>query len=235
MIINEMDITCIVWIVLYGIASEIGEKYTVQPVLLGVYVLGLIVFLNKRGKLGCYGVAFPKKVPGIYATCILALFSVIAMNCIISDKAGLMPELERACIVMLFSVFVEELFFRGYLLRKFNSGYGEKCRWKGIVISGVVFSFMHLVNLKNGADFVYTLFQMFCSFELAICLGIVAQIYDSILVGAVIHYLINLSSIGVYEVTKERYCMYVLLLMLCVIYTCFMYRQKYNEGEKKRL
>lgn len=86
----------------------------------------------------------------------------------------------------------EELFFRGWLLKIL----GRRRPLTGILLSALAFGLFHGVNLLRGAELGYTLMQMLCGIAVGVCFAAVAVRTGSLLIGILVHFLINITAPG---------------------------------------
>jgi len=93
-------------------------------------------------------------------------------------------------LTMISASIVEEVVFRGVIL-DILSRYNWKMR---VFISGFAFSIFHLVNLLGGKRWTYVVIQVLLSFVIGICFAVIAIQTRSILVGVIVHIMINLSA-----------------------------------------
>jgi membrane protease YdiL (CAAX protease family) len=91
---------------------------------------------------------------------------------------------------LLFSIAgaLEEVAFRGIVLTVFLNKYSER---KSIVFSSLGFSLMHLLNLTNGADFMWVMGQVIWAFIIGLFYGYVFVRTRSLLPPMIVHYLGN--------------------------------------------
>jgi len=99
------------------------------------------------------------------------------------DLSGDIPSL----LISIPSAF-EEVAFRGIALTVFLSKYSER---KSIIFSSLGFGLMHLLNLTNGADLVWTLGQVVWAFTIGLFYGYVFVRTRSLLPPMIVHYLGN--------------------------------------------
>lgn len=127
---------------------------------------------------------------------------------------------------LLFSIAgaLEEVAFRGIVLTVFLNKYSEH---KSIVFSSLGFGLMHLLNLINGADFIWVLGQVTWAFIIGLFYGYVFVRTRSLLPSMIVHYLGNafISSLTGYIQTRasiEVQALYGILFSFGVIPTTLM-------------
>lgn len=220
---------CIIWLALYGAIYEIVSDNTVKNIALVIYMFALLYFLYKRGMLKGYRVAMPRipKMSRGSVASLAVLGGVILMNLLFSLSLDDYKFSLSICLGMLDTVFMEEVFFRGYLLSTFIYDCGNP--GKSIIKSGVLFGLLHIVNLFHGEELVYTAFQMLCAVAVGVLLGILAITFDSILPGVALHWLINVSAMWVKALNVREYSIYLVILGIGVV-LCL---KKYNGGDSR--
>jgi membrane protease YdiL (CAAX protease family) len=103
------------------------------------------------------------------------------------DLSGDLPPGSTSLLVSFPSIF-EEVVFRGIVLTVFLNKYSE---FKSIIFSSLGFGLMHLLNLMNGADFVWVMGQVVWAFILGLFYGYVFVRTRSLLPSMIVHYLGN--------------------------------------------
>ncbi|NJD60969.1 MAG: CPBP family intramembrane metalloprotease [Anaerolineae bacterium] len=99
------------------------------------------------------------------------------------DLSGDIPSL-----LLSFPSSFEEVTFRGIVLTVFLSKYSER---QAIIFSSLGFGLMHLLNLTNGADFVWVMGQIVWAFILGLFYGYMFVRARSLLPPMIVHYLGN--------------------------------------------
>lgn len=219
----------VIWIVIYGITYSFSEKFSelfgeshiliIFPIIL--YIVVLYMFLKKRKRLSVYGLSFPKYCRKKDIGWLMPLLIFPFANMYLQGTKTMLHNSLIMLLPMLFTVFLEELLFRGYLLV-----YLEKCgidnKWIGMIISSVLFGMFHIVNIFQGADILYTMIQMLCAFGIGLCLCVLVSQYKSIFPGTIVHYLINITS---FDMEKSNYHVLLFFFILSVIhifYACLL-------------
>lgn len=183
----------IFWATLYGLAYlldtfskplyPIGQALPLATVL----YTGILIFWLIRTKRACLlGLVLPSNLQGkallsILPLCLLPLCNLLAVE-------ALQISLSFVLLMLCVSI-VEELFFRGTLLRFFS----KQGPLVGIILSSIFFALFHGVNLLHGANPVYTVLQIACAFAVGTCYGAVMTKYHSILPCIAAHFLTNLT------------------------------------------
>lgn len=105
----------------------------------------------------------------------------------IIDISGDLPPGSLSLLISFPSAF-EEAAFRGIVLTVFLNKYSEH---KSIVFSSLGFGLMHVLNLANGADFIWVMGQVVWAFILGLFYGYVFVKTRSLLPSMIVHYLGN--------------------------------------------
>lgn len=214
------------WLILYSIIFGIDINRNAKLILLILYILALLVTLYKKGTLFFYRVTMPQKISDGFVALLCAL-SVVVINSLSTTSGNYKKEWQIYGITLC-TVFMEEFFFRGYLLREICQNFKIKSEMKCIIWSGALFALAHMVNLFTGADIVYMVFQMLCAFGMAIILGIVTIATNSILPGMLIHYLINISALRIQKMNVWQQGAELLAITIGAV----IYLKKYSGGNK---
>lgn len=214
------------WLVLYSIIFAVDINRNAKLILLILYIFVLLVTLYKKETLLFYRVAVPQKISGGLVA-LLCTLSVVGMNSL-STTSGNDKNEWQIYGIMLCMVFMEEFFFRGYLLREICLNFKIKSDMKCIIWSGALFALAHIVNLYTGADAADTALQMLSAFGMAIILGIVTIATNSILPGVLIHYLINISALGIKKMNVWQQGAELLAITIGTA----IYLKKYSGGNK---
>jgi membrane protease YdiL (CAAX protease family) len=224
----------VIWIIIYGIiysfsekiSKSFGESHILTVFAIMLYIAILYIFLRKQKRLSVYGLCFPKywRKKDIGWLMPLLTFSLVNIYLQVNNQTMLQNSWIMF-ILMLFTVFLEELLFRGYLLVYLFEKCGIDNKWIGMIISSVLFGMFHIVNLFQGADILYTMIQMLCACGIGLCLCVLVSKYKSIFPGTIIHYLINITS---FDIGKSNYIVlscFLILSILYIFYACLLNRK----------
>jgi membrane protease YdiL (CAAX protease family) len=215
---------------MYGIIYSFSEKFskllgenhilTVFAIML--YIVVLYIFLKKRKKLSVYGLCIPKYWRKKDVGWLIPLLSFPLANMYLQGNQTMLQNSLIMFLLMLFTVFLEELLFRGYLLVYLFEKCGIDNKWIGMIISSVLFGMFHIVNLFQGADILYTMIQMLCACGTGLCLCVLVKQYKSILPGTIVHYLINITSFDMEKSNYHVLLFFFILSVLHIFYACFL-------------
>lgn len=213
----------VIWIILYGIIYSVSEKcskllgadhfITVFGTML--YLVALYLFLKKRKRLSVYGLCFPECWRKKDIGWLIPLLTFSFANVYLRGNQTMLQSSWVMFLLMLFTVFLEELLFRGYLPVYLFEKCGIKNKTIGMIISSVLFGMFHIVNLFQGADILYTMIQMLCAFGIGLCLCVLVSHYKSVFPGTIIHYLINITS---FDMGKSNYNVLLFLFILSALH-----------------
>lgn len=103
------------------------------------------------------------------------------------NLSGDLPPGSSSLLISIPSAF-EEAAFRGIVLTVFLNKYSEH---KSIVFSSLGFGFMHVLNLANGADFIWVMGQIVWAIAIGLFYGYVFVKTRSLLPPMIVHYLGN--------------------------------------------
>ncbi len=126
---------------------------------------------------------------------------------------------------------VEEIFFRGFLLKFLYKRWGSI----GIICQAIIFALIHFVNLFNGVDIIFVISQVVSAFCVGICFGGVVIKYCSLLPSILAHIAINITgSSGIIIASSAVY--WLIIAMCCivnVVYGAFLiYKHKDKNMER---
>jgi membrane protease YdiL (CAAX protease family) len=223
----------VLWIAIYGIiytfserfSKSFGENHILTVFAIMLYIVALCLFLKKRKKLSVYGLCFPTDWRKKDIGWLIPLFTFSFANMYFQRDQTMLQNSWVMFILVLFTVFLEELLFRGYLLVYLVEKCGIHNKWIGIIVSSVLFGMLHIVNLFQGADTLYTMIQMLCAFGIGLCLCVLVSRYKSILPGVIIHYLINITSFDMEKTSYPALACFFILSVLYIFYACLLNRK----------
>lgn len=223
----------VIWIILYGIIYSVSEKIsksfgenhilTVFAILF--YIVALYVFLKRQKRLSVYGLSFPKIWSKTDIGWLMPFLIFPLANIYLQENKTMLQNSWIMFILMLFTVFLEELLFRGYLFVYLIEKCGIHNKWIGMIVSSVLFGMLHIVNLFQGADFLYTIVQMFCACGIGLCLCVLVSKYNSIFPGVIIHYLINITSFNMEKSNYHVLLCFFILSVFYIFYACLLNRK----------
>lgn len=194
------------WIALYGIVYILadGASQLVFPWFLPVamlcYLGALLCYTYRTGQRRLLGVCIPRDIcrKKLLPLLLLPLYNLFA------DHGSFCSITEMLLMVSICAV--EELFFRGFLLRTLRR-FGCAI---AVVLSSAAFALVHIANLAAGGALDFVLTQVLCAFAVGICYGAIAIESGSLLWGYVAHLLTNVTASTVSTTLSP-------LLWLCIV------------------
>ena len=204
-----------IYIVLSIFADQVSDMVGIQklftaPLLIGISVL-LWRFIQKEGLSQTFGLtAFRGNLKeylffiplAVIASC--NLWNGVRMN-------FSLPETVLYIVSMLCVGFVEEVIFRGFLLRAIL---GKKVL-QALFVSGLTFGLGHIVNLLNGADFLPTLLQVGYAFAVGFLFAVIVYKGKSLYPCILTHSFLNATS--AFAVERSRSNTILISMILCII------------------
>ena len=204
-----------IYIVLSIFADQVSDMVGIQklftePLLIGISVM-LWRFIQKEGLSQAFGLtAFCGNLKeylffiplAVIASC--NLWNGVRMN-------FSLPETVLYIVSMLCAGFVEEVIFRGFLLRAIL---GKKVL-QALFVSGLTFGLGHIVNLLNGADFLPTLLQVGYAFAVGFLFAVIVYKGKSLYPCILTHSFLNATS--AFAVERSRSNTILISMILCII------------------
>lgn len=218
----------VAWIGIYVIAVNIGDWLSAmmgQPnsVTSAVLVLlsaWLLVDLGRRGWLAYYGVRPLRRADFRSVLLYVPLALIISMQFTKGIKEELTVTAVLLIVVLMICVgFLEELIFRGMLLRGIQR---TSTLTRAIVISGITFGVGHVVNLARGMTPLEQSIQVGFGIVLGIVLALLFAVTGTIVPLIVFHALLNISgNITVGDTTADM-LMLVATTVVCIGYALYL-------------
>ena len=155
--------------------------------IIGIWVF-FVYLLCTKGKGNEYGLCMPKKAPHIF---IPALLLILPNLFCLGELVGAGIRLRESLALLIGSVVWEEIVFRGLLLNGLLKRYPHGL---AVIMQGILFGIMHLVNLETYASLSYAIVQMIVAAGAGVWLGAIAWDSGSIWWGVLFHTAINCSA-----------------------------------------
>ena len=209
----------LLWIGLYIVlsifADQVSEKLGIQKLFTAPFLIGMSVllwrFIQKEDLSQKFGLtAFQGDLKGYLFFIPLAVIA----SCNLWNGMRMnfsLPETVLYIVSMLCVGFVEEVIFRGFLLRAILG----KHVLRALFISGLTFGLGHIVNLLNGADFLPTLLQMGYAFAVGFLFAVIVYKGKSLYPCIITHSFLNASSVFAVECSQGKEML--ISLILCVV------------------
>jgi membrane protease YdiL (CAAX protease family) len=129
-------------------------------------------------------------------------------------------------ILLFFTIAVginEEIYFRGIALKILNKR-GIK---KAIIVSSIIFGILHIVNLFNGKDVLYIVFQICFALLVGFVLSEVVIITKSLIIVIIWHFLHDfLALITGDSLGKEDLIILAIQIVIMLVYAIFIWREE---------
>lgn len=217
---NELMFS-LLWIGLYvllfsladSISVAIGIRKIITAPLCICMTAVIVVFITKNGLKTKYGFSKPTNVKKSFL-CYLPLALIASTNLWSGIKINFtFIETFLGILSMILVGFLEEIIFRGFLLKSL-----EKDNVKmAIIISSVTFGLGHIVNLLNGQELVPTLLQICYAVSIGFLFTIMVYKGKSIWPCVVTHSLINSLSIVANQAERTHIMNVFSAVFLCVV------------------
>ena len=213
-----------IYVVLVGIGdwlSElIGEPNSVTTVLLVALSALLILYLRRDGWLSYHGVRSLRR-SDIDGT---LLYLPLVLIALMQYTKGLRDDLDLTAVLLIIALmicvgFLEELIFRGMLLRGIQR---TSNLTRAIVISGVTFGIGHIVNLARGMAPVDQAIQIGFGIVLGIVPALLFAVTGTIVPLIVFHALLNISGNLTVANPASESLMLAATTVLCVGYAAYL-------------
>ena len=140
-------------------------------------------------------------------------------------------------LLMLSCSFGEELLFRGFLPLLFVKQY-QLGVFKSMVVTSLIFSFLHVGNLCSGITLRYALVQGICAAAVGFCFAVVDFCRRSIMPSVIVHALINITSFSSYSrnivshggektnISDYQVVIYIISAIVYLAYGLWMYQRE---------
>ncbi|MBQ8238114.1 MAG: CPBP family intramembrane metalloprotease [Oscillospiraceae bacterium] len=168
------------------LSRVIPGTFLLTPWAMLLYALMLILWICRTGRAQTIGLRIPVPCSPRAWLNMLPLFLLPGYNLMTAD--GFAPDLPTAAL-MLCAAVTEEIFFRGFLLHFL----ARRSKTAGIYLTSILFSILHIVNLTQNIDPVYTWMQVICAFASGLCYSTVTISIGSLLPCIAAHFLTNIT------------------------------------------
>ena len=223
---------CILLIVIYIILNSyciqsfglISYENLFVNIIISTLLILLIIIL-KRVKY--YGLTKPKNNKKLLYFIPLILISTINLWCI--DVNNSIKEILIHILIMINIGFIEEIIFRGFLLKMMEK---EKVK-NYLIISAFTFGIGHIVNLLNGSDVIPTLIQIISAIAIGYVFALVFLKSGSIIPCVITHIVINATSIFSVQNVISLYIAPIFLIVVSSIYIYYIkvkFFKNWNES-----
>ncbi len=220
--INLALILIVVYVVLMSVCENLGaglETPSAVTAPAAVVLSAVVCFLvSKLGRWSYYGFNSLKNIPMAKVLFLLPMIVLATLNLWNGFmNHNTLAENVLYIIFMLFVGFLEEIIFRGFLMRALM----KENVVKAIVISSVTFGLGHIVNLLNGAELASTLLQLVYAIAIGFMLSVFTVKTNNIIPCIIFHGLFN--ALGVFSNTENTTFGYEIVLCLVITAVCGAY------------
>lgn len=215
-----------------GVSELIGVKKAVTAPICAVFSAVIIAFIMKNGlkeKYGLCAAKIPAKKLIYYIPLIFSAATNMWFGLYINYSCA---ETVLYVAGMLFTGFLEEIIFRGFLFKALLKD-GVK---KAVIISSLTFGAGHAVNLINGAEPFSTLLQICYAAAIGFLFTVIFYKTGSIVAAAVTHSAINaLSAFSNKNMPVwGEVAVSVFLCVVCIAYAAYIIRVAENKPPLKQ-
>ena len=196
-------------------------KSSIINTVFSIFLIILMIILKRTSYYGITKVKNLKKY--LYFIPLLLIISVNLWNGInISNKVN---EIVFYIITMLNIGFIEEIIFRGFLFKMMAKDNVKSA----IIVSSITFGIGHIINLFNGADVIFTLFQVVYAISIGFLFVIIFYKSKSLIPCIITHSLVNALSVFSINNTLSMYIAPIFLTIVPIVYAIYI---KNNVKEK---
>lgn len=218
------------WIIIYFTVGNLSDflsgnarfNYLVTGILLSGLSLALLYYIYQNKWVEYYGLKPIKKAD---LSCSLYYLPLILIASI-QFSNGINPffqsiDILLICIVMIGVGFVEEVIFRGFLLRAFECHANLNC---AILMSGITFGMGHLVNLFNGYAIKDLIGQIIVASMLGLVLALLAAVTHNLIPGILFHIHFNISGAMMDTASHNSGYIWLTILLISLLYALYLLR-----------
>lgn len=221
-------LSCILWtfvllvpLFIAGMVSSI-IKISTDKTFLGAFsvvAIILIIKINSKKQWLYYGFSSPFKFDNKRTLELLPLFVLACIPIVSGINTSLkMREVLYVVVFMLIVAFVEETIFRGIMVKYLV----DKGRTYAVLVSSMLFSFSHILNLLNGKGAVQLIIQLCFALVTGMVLAVVVIRFKNIVVTISYHYINNVV-VSFSNSCSEKYQIIIAAVMLILAITYLVY------------
>lgn len=215
--LRHETLCCISLIILYIVSnmfiSITSYSGVIVNTLLSIFLIGLIIYLDRVKYYGLVGVKDSKKF--LYFIPLLLIISVNLWSGININNS--LSEIICHIISMINIGFIEEIIFRGFLFRMM-----EKDDLKSaIIVSSITFGIGHIINLFTGGEFLSTLMQVFYCISIGYLFVLIFHKSGSLIPCIMCHSIFN--ALSIFHVDGNLfYLSSVFLIIVPLVYSYYI-------------
>lgn len=225
----------VIWILVYlllvnlgAMLSEgIGAEDAATGVLLLLFSIYFWRYLQANNWLDYYGLRKTASADLMNSLYYAPLVLLVLFQFSNGINSAIVPGKLLLIVLMMSGVgFLEELIFRGFLLKAIEEKSG---RTRAVVISGITFGLGHIINLFRGYSYEEQVIQILAAAGIGIVLALLAFITQNIVPGILFHILFNISgSITIEAAGSQAFYGLLLISILCAAYSLYLFRMIKN-------
>ncbi len=208
-----------------NISVKAGLEKSVTAPVLTILSAVIILFINRNGLRGYYGLVKPE-IPAKNMIYYIPLMFLCSCNLWYGIRMNYsLPESTLHVLSMLGVGFLEEVIFRGFLFRAIQKTDGMK---SAVIISSVTFGIGHIINLFTGSALIPTICQIGYAVIFGYLFCMIFLYTKSILPCIICHGILNaLSAFSAPEAGYDKNVIVVSLILAAVslLYAFFITRK----------
>ena len=215
--LKHETLCCISLIILYIVSnmfiSITSYSGVIVNTLLSIFLIGLIIYLDRVKYYGLVGVKDSKKF--LYFIPLLLIISINLWSGININNS--LSEIICHIISMINIGFIEEIIFRGFLFRMM-----EKDDLKSaIMVSSITFGIGHIINLFTGGEFLSTLMQVFYCISIGYLFVLIFHKSGSLIPCIMCHSIFN--ALSIFHVDGSLfYLSSIFLIIVPLVYSYYI-------------
>jgi len=223
----------IICLLIYGLTSNvsiaISEKINFHNSIVAlfyiIFSILLILFLKRKNKLSYYGLNSIKNLNYknlLYFIPMIIIISVNLWNGININNSLIQIILITICMICV--GFFEELIFRSFLMKAIMN----KNKRIAIIVSGVLFGVIHLLNIFTGASIVTTILQAFYATSFGLMCAVFFYKTNNIIPCIICHSLSNAFDTFLPQnlSIEKQYIGCITIIIISSFYTIYLLKSK---------
>lgn len=246
-----------VWIFLYGLIYIATERvsllfeasHLIMIFAMSLYWIFFFVCVYKRGELRRYGICRPQHKGMteyiLYAWLLLMPFTNLTIAALSSSAIKINVENLPGILPMIYFGLGEEVLFRGGILSLLTKQYKTNVL-KGTLITSLMFSAMHMINIYSSATVGYAVVQSICAAATGFCFGMITCREKSIIPCVMIHSLTNITSLAIsnrniiagetkrFDLNRLEMTVFLVVAGIYMVYGIWLYKKKSQKITKEK-
>lgn len=228
-IINNQVLHAVLWILIYVVTVNVGDflsealkvpyMTSLSVLLLSLFLVGYIAVT--KIKLTLQNKDNADKGQSIMLYSPLIVIGVIQLVKGINQSIDL-KALITVTLLMIGVGFIEEVIFRGFLLKGIQAKSNVK---KAIIISGITFGIGHIVNLSRGYGYNELIVQIVVAIAIGIILAMIVVLTNHLLPGILFHIVFNITGSITIQNEKTEFYLLIAILLITIPYGIYLYHR----------